>query len=129
MAQSKSVDNLVLWDPIAFGADYVSEHIWEDSDGKAGEDREIQGFVFSEGLQQGLAKASITDVRRLPSRVLTIVSEDLPKHRSLHRELKARGGDVEYEVFPNPPSWKEMSNVGVGAVPAVLLARIAQWVA
>lgn len=122
----RAVDRLVLWDPVADGAQYVRDLMGADATVARRGDRRVDGFVFTGSLQDDLLGASLL-AADLPSQVLTVVSEDLPRHRALRDSLSARLTSAKYEHLPNPPSWTEVGNIGVGAVPSDIITRITQW--
>lgn len=125
-ASSRAVDRLVLWDPVVDGHKYVEDHVRGAPHIGSTDDRQVHGFVFTNRLKMELENATIETVDSLPRKILLIVSEDLPEHRALHRRVGARRAEVEFEFLPNEPSWNELGDLGVGAVPSDILDRIAR---
>lgn len=126
-SQSKAVDKLVMWDPVSDGRAYVQDEIHSGAPQGANGDREAQGFVFNRALQDELSLFSLADLDASPPDVLIVVSEDKPEHRKLKRRVEDVGASVEFECLESPPSWTEVADLGVGAVPTAALRRIAAW--
>lgn len=123
---SRTVDRLVLWDPVVDGQKYVEDHVRSAPRIGSTDDRQVHGFVFTSRLKTELEDATIETVDGLPEKIFLIVSEDLPEHRTLHRRVGTRSAKVEFELLPNEPSWNELGDLGVGAVPSDILDRIAR---
>jgi uncharacterized protein len=124
-ARSQGIDQLVLWDPVSDVTAYVEEEILT---GEAlGQDgaRESLGFVFSRRLQDGLLGAVLTSKSTFPEDILFVVCHDSLSHRRLEAHLRDAGSAVDFSCFEGPPSWAELADLGVGAVPVEALKRIA----
>jgi len=127
-ARSKSVDRLVLWDPVSDGPGLgerlqaLATPILTAEGGL-----EVQGFPFPARLQSELMQVHPTSFESLPSRVLLVVSEDLEEHRRLAKALSAAGAKVELSLLPNTPCWIGQGELGVGAIPANIIQAIASW--
>jgi pimeloyl-ACP methyl ester carboxylesterase len=127
-ARSKSVDGLVLWDPVSDGPGHLEPFQALATPIRTGEGGlEVQGFPLPAKLQEELTQLHPASFESPSSRVLLAVSEDLEEHRRLAKELSTAGSEVERTVLPNPPCWSEQGNFGVGAIPADLIQAIASW--
>lgn len=121
------VDKLVLWDPVSDGGEYVEEQIRVGESMGSGGDMEARGFLFTRSLQHELQSSSLTDAETFPSRVLIVTSADTSRHRRLHEHVRSRGSEVEFDFLASAPPWEERADLGVGALPADAVNRIAEW--
>lgn len=126
-AGHRSVDRLVLWDPVSDGAGYVEEMMSEAEDGGGGGVAEVAGFPLTPGLREEMR--DVAPERLVPTlrEVLLIVSEESDEHETLKGLLGGSAAAVDFEVRPNPRCWVEEQDFGLGAVPADILERIAAW--
>lgn len=131
-ARVGTVDKLVLWDPVADGSRYLADEVRVPGRAISLADEpvaavEFQGYVLTSALQVELAQLSMFGLARFPGKVLIIVSAASDQHRDLASHVRSRSEALDFEVLENEPSWKELGNVGVGAVPVDILTRISQW--
>ena len=135
------VKELVLWDPVVIGEEYLAElrgplpHVplidGPPAMGAAngGGGLEVKGFLLTETMEQDLRSLDLPAlVPALPDRTLFITSEVLASHAGLHTALNCRAdGTRVLEYIESGPAWLEGQNYGVGAVPVKILQRIAEW--
>ena len=124
---SPAVDRLVLWDPVTDGKAYAVDEILSGTPVGSSGDVETRGFVFSKTIQRELAQASLTALDRFPANVLILVREDSDEFRQLETHVRTAGAAVDFEYAESPPSWTEMADLGVGALPAEALRCMAAW--
>jgi pimeloyl-ACP methyl ester carboxylesterase len=135
------VQELVLWDPIMNGEEYLSElwnatldspspagHMTARAD-EAGGGYEVRGFPLTDTLARDIRAVDLPALApALPDRTLCIVSQVQPSHTGLSAALGRRaGGPLTLDYIPSVPAWVEPQHFGAGIVPVHLLQRIKEW--
>jgi pimeloyl-ACP methyl ester carboxylesterase len=137
--RTADVRELVLWDPVVLGRDYLAElRLRIISDGyrsnairqppTLGGELELRGHAMPDTLincVRGLDLGAMAD--QLPSRTLAVVSSHHPSHADLAARFANHGGERSVEVVESQPAWLEDDILGPLAVPAVVLERILNW--
>lgn len=126
------IDQLVLWDPVVRGDEYLSDLERTVADvafqngrppegfSTAGE-RTVLGFTLKEELARDIATLALADVLpSLPTRTLIVASQPLSSHDALRHQRAV-------DDYPSPPVWLEDANTGIGAMPVPLLQHLAEW--
>lgn len=134
-ARPRGIKELVLWDPVVSGADYVRElRTRMQAPATAGDPPYVNGFPLSSDLASELSELDLVGLAdRLPSRTLAVSSAtphaaDEPL-RAFGSALERRGLESSLETIDAPPAWVEHRNAGTALTPVAILRRIAQWVA
>jgi alpha-beta hydrolase superfamily lysophospholipase len=139
--QRAAVQELVLWDPVVNGADYLEELWSEESDpgmrawhllarpAGAGGGHEVQGYPLTDTLEREIRAVNLVDlVPSLPARTLCVTSVEYPSYPALRAAFTGRaGGALAFENIPSAPPWIEQEFLGAGVVPVQLLHRIKEW--
>lgn len=123
----RSVDRLVLWDPVARGEEYVRDYIRSGVGGGAEGSFETEGFVYTAAFQAELAAAAIEDAASMPKNVLLILSQPEEGFEPLRTHLDGLEIRADVECLPNEPTWSAVGDIGVGSIPADIISRIASW--
>jgi pimeloyl-ACP methyl ester carboxylesterase len=120
------VDNLVLWDPVVSGREYVAEMLLRqkpETQTAGSELLHIDGFPLSAALREELNTLDLLRVTSsLPRRTLVIVSDSWPSHSALATALTI-------ETIEAERPWYQEPNLGVGAIPTNVLRRVMEWYA
>ena len=123
------LQDLVLWEPVVRGGDYVRELRQIQARELAAdlhppfraEDAppELLGFAFPESLERELDQLDLTQgTAPRAARIAIMVSEDLPPFRALSRSLSQRGITPVYRHVPDEAARTDSVNLG-----AALLAN------
>ncbi|MCC5858718.1 MAG: alpha/beta hydrolase [Ectothiorhodospiraceae bacterium] len=119
----RQVNQLVLWDSVPSGPDYLAELGIADEEA-SGEPLQRQGFELSAAFLGELADAHLAGLPGTRARVLLAGSGAVPEPEALG--LQAR--QVETVAVEAPRCWEEERDFGAGAVPYELSKGIAAWV-
>jgi len=135
------VQELVLWDPVVIGEEYLAE-LWSASPeipsaagrmtaraAEAGGGHEVRGSSSTDTVTRDMRVLDLPALApALPDRTLCIVSQVQPSHSSLSAALGRRAdGPLALEYIPSVPAWAEPQQFGAGIVPVHLLQRIKEW--
>lgn len=129
-ASRKDIDQIVLWDPVVDGAEYVRSLLEAGGPGarqaaERGETIGVQGFPVSAGLRAGL---SAIDLRKLPvdgsARLAVVVSEDRPEYGALRDSLGERRIPLAYRCIPSAGNWGEIDRWGSALLPQAIIQGI-----
>ena len=117
------IDQVVLWDPVVRGSDYVTEV----TEGRPmGADRAVQvlGFPLTAGMQ---AELGAFDLRAVGgpsgSGRLVVVSQDRAEYAEFGR-LPVPGVRVKYQLVPSEGNWNEVDAFGGALIPVLLIQAI-----
>jgi pimeloyl-ACP methyl ester carboxylesterase len=124
-AQARSISQLVLWDPLLRGRDYITEI--EPLANKDCGEWEVLGFPFSPRLRDELEQLDIAHVERLPRDVRIVITQEPAAVDRLRQGFAARNTRVEIEHVAGPPVWIEERALGLGALPVGILRQIVGW--
>ena len=125
----KTVETLVLWDPVVSGQEYVEE-VLHGSGAQADAVAEAQGFPLTSSFLEELRGLELAPlVSALPTRTRIIVSAALRSHELLRSELDRHGrSEMLLEEIGALQAWLEYRDYGAGAIPTKVLDTIAEWV-
>lgn len=141
---SPLVNSLVLWDPVASGAEYLTElhrgarggwFLLKSAVARPAADgggHEIMGFPLTESVTEDIRRIDLAALApALPQRTLVVVSQPLRSHESLRRALDRRQAPITIEHIDCPAGWIEwpIYHPLAGTVPVKILQRIAEWLA
>lgn len=122
-AESRGVDEVVLWDPVIDGARELAA-AGVGADGVAW----AKGFPLSDRLRSDLGSVDVAAYDALAgTRALLVVSDPAPDP-ALRERFENGTWDGEFACFPSRRSWEEEADLGVGAVPVEVLNHIAGWI-
>lgn len=124
-AEARSISELILWDPVTRGADYLQE--LENAADTRRDDWEVLGFPFSAHLRDELRNLQLTATKRLARDVRFVVGGSANRLEGLQRELEGRRIRVEVERIDSPPVWIEERALGLGALPVGVFRQIVAW--
>lgn len=132
------VRDLVLWDPVVFGDEYLEEmwhhelaaaaHVARPAD--VGGGHEMQGYPLTETLEREIRALNLIDlVPRLPARTLCITtSVEHGSHAALEGALAHRAAaPAPVEYIEASAAWLPQDSLGAGVVPVPVLHRIREW--
>ena len=138
------VASIVLWDPVLYGEEHVSELYRQSPAGaethqrplarpaEIGGGHEILGFPLTDRMACEIEKLDlIALVPRLPTRFLIVVSHPLSSHAVLQRTLDQNAGQHVIERIVCHPPWIELplGHPLAGTAPVRVLQRIVEWLA
>jgi uncharacterized protein len=131
VGHARDVEALVLWDPIAAGAEYVRELMAAATVVRERGEHEVGGFPLTPRMADELRAIDLpTLAPSLSARTLAIVSADGASLATLRAALEGRHrGALDVEHIESAPAWVEDVSFGTGAIPARVLRRIAEWMA
>jgi pimeloyl-ACP methyl ester carboxylesterase len=135
------VQDLVLWDPVVTGEEYLAELLNVAPDAplpgghmtaraaEAGGGHEVRGFPLTDAMARDVRSLDLPALApALPDRTLCIVCQVQPSHTALSAALGRRAsGPLLLERIPCMPAWVETHEFGAGIVPVTLLQRIQEW--
>jgi exosortase A-associated hydrolase 2 len=137
-SRPQDVRELVLWDPVVSGREYLSE--LRAAAGAVTARRpaadsplEVNGFPLSSAMAAELDALDLVALAdRLPARTLALssnaASANAPALQSFRSALERRGPTSTLEVVEAPPAWIEYRGSGTALMPVAILQRITQWV-
>jgi pimeloyl-ACP methyl ester carboxylesterase len=125
--------DLVLWDPVVRGEDYIAElRTLQDelveSTGRPAENelREALGFPLPRGLVESLSRIDVGAIDRKPAeRILLVDTRQSSVVSELAQRLAGLGVSVRHEQSDAAPIWSEEADQVV--VPNETLARIVRF--
>lgn len=139
----KKVDQLVLWDPVYDGRQYLAERIqvndrYELQTGNientahkiaANDTVGIMGFALSAALRDDLQHITLTSFDDITAdNVVLVVSNDDPGYRPLKARLKEKFADQDhafaFECVPSPGEWGEFDEIGSLLLPHAMIQGI-----
>jgi pimeloyl-ACP methyl ester carboxylesterase len=116
--------NLVLWDPVMRGSEFLEALLGNGNKGKD-EVVEVGGFPLPSAFQEELREASMEALPDLESRVLFALSD--PAAAVVAETKRFSGSEPTVEIVASPPCWIEEKDFGAGAIPADLIRKIVTW--
>ena len=131
------VRDLVLWDPVVFGDEYLDE-MWHREPAVAGcavrsadvgGGHEMQGYPLTDTLEHEIRALNLIDlVPSLPVRTLCITTfVEHGSHAALEDAFSRRAtGPAPVEYIQASAAWLQ-DNRGAGVVPVPVLQRIREW--
>jgi pimeloyl-ACP methyl ester carboxylesterase len=140
--RGRAVENLVLWDPVVAGSDYIKDlHDQADAfvrrkgikreprrSGQGG-GREVLGFCLTEALESEIRALDLERVvPRLPKRTLIIETQVASGRTSLDEIMtRAERLDVHRERMESSRPWLEDLSDTAGAIPVNVIEQIVTW--
>jgi pimeloyl-ACP methyl ester carboxylesterase len=139
-AQREDVRDLVLWDPVVIGKEYLAEldrmHRQMLIDtlraptarmrlGNGGIQEQL-GFPLPPPMRQAIEELNLVDT--LPAkaeRSWLIVSEERPEYRSLQASLARSGIRFEYQTVPDASEWNNLDKIEKALLPSRVMQAIA----
>jgi pimeloyl-ACP methyl ester carboxylesterase len=135
-ARPSAVSELVLWDAIISGEDYLREMTESAActiahNGGAPH-RTVRGFPLTQRFADELARLDLASVvTSLPARTMLLTSfrsrAEAERELAFHKALVQHSPTCTVEVVEALPAWVEYGNTGVARIPATVLDRIVQW--
>ncbi|MCU0622820.1 MAG: alpha/beta hydrolase [Gemmatimonadaceae bacterium] len=132
-ATRDDIAQVVLWDPVVRGAEYVAELLAASDDVQAGRPSGpehtvgVMGFPMTPAFRAELLQI---DAPAAPppvsARTLMVVSGERPEFAALAQALTARGTRVVTQVVPSPGNWGEVDDNGSALIPVALIQAIVQ---
>jgi hypothetical protein len=131
--------NMVLWDPVVRGTQYVDELMeaqkdWQMAHPGLGTDQNpepadhVLGFPLADSLRAAIKKI---DLLRLPKcsvqNVFIVTSDDAASARELRDTLKHKASAVEYRHIPAAKVWLRQEGVNQALVPVQTIHAISDW--
>lgn len=123
LRRTKEVDRLLMWDPVSRGQDYLRELLDSNPPARArpaskGGGYEVQGFPLLASQADDISVVS-----------LPLAAAGLADRSLILRSALPESPDAGFrsELIKSPSAWCEERDLGAGAVPAELIARIAGW--
>ncbi|HSI40015.1 MAG TPA: SDR family NAD(P)-dependent oxidoreductase [Xanthobacteraceae bacterium] len=136
----EAVDNLLLWDPVISGPDYLVDvnkaaRRNQNPIGRArprpaaqGGGYELLGFPLTARMLEQINAVDVNKLQLL-ARTKVMASGTPAQYKDLQRALAGRrGAPLPIDYVESVPSWLEFEE-NVGSVPVKLLQRIAEWLA
>lgn len=141
LGKAKSIDGLVLWDPITDGAAYIQElyalcraqpiSTKEPAPRPAtvGGGVEILGFPLTERLHTELQALSLGEIaQHIPCPIQVVISGPQADCDRVRSALAPAPSAVTFERIENRPIWLEDWPRNSGEVPVRILQQIVPWV-
>jgi alpha-beta hydrolase superfamily lysophospholipase len=135
--KNKQIDDLVLWDPVLSGPEYLDDVLRTAAARTCGangsiarseaiEGREILGFPLTDALAAEIRAIDLCEkAASLPARTHVIASQPLASHGALRAELERQGrSGLAIEPIESLFAWLQYRDLGAGAVPVKVLEHI-----
>jgi pimeloyl-ACP methyl ester carboxylesterase len=136
VAQPAAIRDLVLWDPIVSGPDYLQDLLQSAGGTERSADfadpENVNGFPLTGTVAQELSSIDLVSlVGGFPRRTLAIASnEDASApapYPSLAEALARHDPASGMESVQAPPAWVEYQGSGTSLMPVAALRRITEW--
>lgn len=131
------VRDLVLWDPVVRGADWLSELRHRHADlvmnvlrlaPTSVQEDGLVGFPCAPRLDNEVSAIDLGAVSDLSAeRVLLLTSEERPGYRDLRRHLGRLGSQVQSQHVAVQPIWEERALWSNTLVPVEVVGHIVEW--
>jgi pimeloyl-ACP methyl ester carboxylesterase len=133
-ARRSDIEQLLLWDPIVSGADYLAE-LQREIDSKTGNpksnflaengDLHFNGFCLSHSFQATLRKLDVVEPPPAPAtRVAQFVSHESAEFARMRAAYRDRDG-YAYHLVAAPHDWNYVDHVGGILLPQPIMTAIA----
>ena len=126
------VDQLVLWDPVVRGDEYLealdrmhAEMLAQRSDQMITSDLigdELLGFPYPPARRQGIERLDLTRMQWNGVTTALVASQDHPEYRQL---VEAAGPSLRYDIIEDAGAWDELSSSQATLLPTAIPAHIA----
>ncbi len=131
------VANLVLWDPVSDGSEYLQELVsdlqkHDMSEAQANfidqdEGIHLNGFTMPRKFQQSLGELALSNIDIGPlDSVLQLVSHENPGFSRLKAAWSAND-NYTYQLEPAPHDWNYVDNFGSIMLPQPIMTAIKAW--
>lgn len=130
--ERRDVSQVVLWDPVVSGRDYIAELI-EVSESPAhatasavrGETIGLGGFGMTDALRREIEAIDLcaTTGHAVPADFI-VVSEERPEYARLREHLAARGAASRFAFVPGTSSWVDAEQMGAVLLPQAIIQAI-----
>lgn len=133
------VDQLVLWDPVFDGGQYLAERIQvndryelqtgniQNTEDKlaSNEPVGIMGFALSHALREDLQAINLSSFDNVAAdNVVLVVSNESPDYEPLKTRFADRGSGFAFECVPSPGEWGEFDEIGSLLLPHAMIQGI-----
>jgi len=116
---------LVLWDPIVSGSEYLNVFHSVDSVGRATPLFETMGFEFSERFRNELRALNLEGIGPLKApRATLIVGTDTEESQRLRSSLARAGASIDWNVSDTVSDWNSEKALNSAVIPMQLLQLI-----
>lgn len=140
-SQRDDVHNIVLWDPVVNGVNYLEElqqthRVWAennlpdqgDTSGRNG-NIEVIGFPLTSRLRSDLEQISLLSIeKKIAEHVCFIESGEASGDNALQNHLKKISDRVDYHHIQGSKEWIQSAGLNPLAVPNEILQAIVSWV-
>lgn len=135
------VEDLILWDPILNGREYLKEIRRQHQEWLSGSfartrrsestPEEVLGFPLTEHLTTSLTGLDLSHPKVLPTeRVLLMNTQVENALIPFSKHLEALGTQVEHRYLATPPIWlKQKDELGNLTIPTAVLDSLVDWMA
>lgn len=132
------IADLVLWDPIVFGAPYLRDLISFSEDtgsgangnggGPEGGTIDVRGFPLTPKVRSGISGVDLTRLDTPPvRRILVVVSHESDDFGKLHEHLARQPVSAQYELIPSAANWHDVDDFGSMLMPQQIVQGIVTW--
>lgn len=135
-ARASMVSELVLWDAIVSGEEYLREM----RDAAAGPvahnggapNLNVKGFPLTQRFADELRRLDLASVvAALPARTMLMMSArprpEAERELAFLEALRRHSPTCAVEILEAVPAWVEYENTGVARIPLTILQRIVEW--
>lgn len=127
-AEARSIDRLVLWDPVSDGREYLNSLLAGTTDHRVHQRmRHLRGFPLPRGVEEELQAIDPESFAKGRLRKVLLIASEEQRHIQLLSHLRRSQEGVDWELFEAPQSWVEEGYLGAGAIPVGILDHIANW--
>ncbi len=125
------VDQVVLWDPIIDGTQYVQDQLAVHEDERrrrglpaGGETAGVHGFPLTRALRDAIEPIDLLTWPGTQSRIEIVTSAEREDARDLAGRLASRGRTVRAQVFPSNGNWSESDAFGSALIPQGIIQGV-----
>jgi uncharacterized protein len=130
------IDNVVCWDPVVRGQDYLDEILSgatleppaRAGDGPTAVLAGVNGFPVTRRMRDQILELDLcAAATAVPAAMHVVVSEERPEYAALERAVHARSDSASYRHIPARGNWNEVDNFGSALLPQEVIQGIVQW--
>ena len=135
-ADRDDIQNIVFWDPVVSGTDYLDEILTGSAakffDEVASEPTApvaaVNGFPVTRQMREQLLDIDLCIlVGSVPGDVHVVVSQERDEYARLAERLAAEGRAGSFRHIPASGDWNEVDNFGSALLPQEVIQGIVQW--